>query len=271
MRTICVIGVLCCMCVILGCASVADPSFHVVTKQDGKVVSDKLCEAMPVAEVDKTKYDVQLKDGKVSWSVKVSNPLALRSFMTGTITATTNPPGVIWITFSGTVEGNTTDGKFEQVNMPVAGLPVGATIQKVSVAVIPGAGCETPNTHVPGNWPKAPLVADISFVSESAKEVKEIPAPVLDVAVKGIEVNEKGGRKFFWTLTATNNEDMAVDITVTTQWTLDSGEKIPAIPTVFVLQAKETRTIECPPVRTNKEFREVSGRSTLTSKKYIKK
>jgi len=107
-------------------------------------------------------------------------------------------------------------------------------------------------------------------VRERNATVRVIPAPSLKADIDGVEVDEDGGQSFTWHVTAKNNEQRAIDLTVSTKFTVDTNEEIAAIPLEFVLQPGESRSISGPPVHLKKRFHEVNGTSTETAKHYVK-
>lgn len=108
------------------------------------------------------------------------------------------------------------------------------------------------------------------IIHERNTTVRVIPAPSLKVEVDGVEIDENGGQSFTWHVAAKNNEERAIDLTISTKFTVDTGEEISAVSLEFVLQPGESRSIDGPPIHLKKRFREVNGVSTPTAKHYVK-
>lgn len=261
------------MLVIIGCTGGPRTDWTMTTSQNGVVTGVTNVEAPEAVNLDPAKFDIQIKDGKISWRADVENNTALRTMVMGVMTSVTaDPSGTLGLTFSGTVEAKST-ATFTDSTAVTGGLPAGIKIIRTNVAIIPGAGCETPTTHVPGNWPVQALKSEAQFTPVAQRTViapRVILAPEFTIDITGIEIDEKGGKKYFWVLTCENKEDVPVDLTVTVQWSFETGEKI--VPSVlnFVLKGNERRVIDGAPVRTKKQFREVNGKAVLTGKKYVK-
>ena len=108
------------------------------------------------------------------------------------------------------------------------------------------------------------------IIHERNTTIRVIPAPSLKADIDGVEIDENGGTSFTWHVVAKNNEQRAIDLTISTKFTVDTGEEIAAIPLEFILQPGESRSIDGPPVRLKKRFQEVNGASTPTAKHYVK-
>ena len=267
--------------VILGCTGQNTGSWSMTTAKDGVVTNTVMVEAPEARDLPQDSYAVTIKDGKLSWWVRIQNLEPLRKKYIGQFSVhTLNPRGVAFVKFEGTVDGGKTE-TFKQDNVVVDGLTKESDVLKINALLIPGAGCVTCTCATqcngtkckgtPANWPVIALAVQ-PIKLDLASNVKEIviPAPDFEVAIIGVEINEKGGRKFFWNLTAKNNEPVAVNIQVTVFWSFDTGEKVLPKPIEFVLQGNETRLIAGAPVGTEKAFREVNGKVKLTKKTYVK-
>jgi hypothetical protein len=232
-----------------------------------------MIEVTEATGVDRSRYDVVIRDGKVSWWVKACNPTNKRALYMGQFDCILEPPAVLTVKFSGTVKPASTEKPetiLERTNVIVPGLPVGSRIVKLNAILVPGVGCETPTTHVAGNWPETAVSSTELYTTAEQPNIIVIPAPGLSIDISGIELNADGGKKFQWSCSAKNNESRSVVLLVQVSWTLDTGERVAPQGVSFALGPNESRVIDGAPVRTKRPFREVKGSAVLVKKEYTK-
>jgi hypothetical protein len=140
---------------VAGCSGGGGGDFQVTTFQNGVSKGTTSVQSMAC---EKTDFTASVKDGKLTWSTTVKNGTDKRTYACGLLTIVTDANATVYVDFGSTVD-NGKEVKLGETSAVIDGMPNAWNILHSNMIIVPGAGCETPTTHVAANWPETAFFA----------------------------------------------------------------------------------------------------------------
>ena len=226
--------------VVSGCLGGGGGDFLVTEFKDGKAVGSYSTSSQPT-DLSRDKIMVKVSpEGKLSWSVNVDNPSDKRGYCTGVLGIVTDSLAVIEVKFGSSVEAGSKDAPIGENDVAIKDLPAGWKVHSYNASVTPCAGCETPTTHVKGNWPRTPMSATYE-VHKPAPVTKEVGEPAGIKLSAEIIQSDFTGKKFTAQVVAKSSLDKEVVMDLTLTFVgLDADDKPMVVGGKPVENKKET-------------------------------